>query len=193
MKRSAERGFTLVEIMIVVAIIALLAAIAIPNVLRGRTTANEAAAIGNIRAVISSLEMARSVNNTYPTAATTWMTTMYGATCAAGVQPDPDFGPPPFCNTMAGGATAATGLVQGFQYTYAEGVTPGVQYTVFAQPSNAGSTGTRGFFASEAGQIRHCRCAASGVPPACAATVANALTGAGWVTIDQALPAANCT
>ena len=56
MIRSTARGFTLVEIMIVVAIIALLAAIAIPNVLRGRTTANESAAIGNMRAIISSLD-----------------------------------------------------------------------------------------------------------------------------------------
>ena len=78
---NRERGFTLVEIMIVVAIIALLAAIAIPNVLRGRTTANESAAIGNLRALISSLEMARSVNQVYPldVAANTWLVAMYGA------------------------------------------------------------------------------------------------------------------
>lgn len=43
------RGFTLVEIMIVVAIIALLAAIAIPNLLNARKTANEAAAKTNIK------------------------------------------------------------------------------------------------------------------------------------------------
>ncbi len=177
------------RLMIVVAIIALLAAIAIPNVLRGRTTANEAAAIGNLRAIISGLEMARSVNNVYPTAATTWMTVMYGANCALATPPVPDFGPTPFCNTMAGGATPATGLVQGYQYTYAEGVTPGQQYTVLAEPSNAGNTGTRGFFANESGQIRHCSCAGAGVPPACAATAGNALAGAGWVTIDAALPA----
>jgi len=65
-RRQARSGFTLIEIMIVVAIIALLAAVAIPNVLRGRTSANESAAISNLRALVSSLEMYRSVNNVYP-------------------------------------------------------------------------------------------------------------------------------
>ena len=51
-----RRGFTLVEIMIVVAIIALLAAIAIPNLLGARRTANEAAAKANIRTLATELE-----------------------------------------------------------------------------------------------------------------------------------------
>ena len=94
MRRSTERGFTLVEIMIVVAIIALLAAIAIPNVLRGRTSANEAAAVGNLRALVSSLEMYRSVNSAYPDV---FNTDMYGTDCLVATAPAPDFGPPSFC------------------------------------------------------------------------------------------------
>ncbi len=159
--RHSERGFTLVEIMIVVAIIALLAAIAIPNVLRGRTTANESASVGNMRAIISSLEMFRSVNSAYPTTAQTWMTAMYGATCAAADPPTPDFGPPSFCNTMAGGTAAATGLVQGYMYTY-NPVANGATYTVQATPLTVNNTGTRSFFTDESGIIRHCTTAVQG-------------------------------
>jgi type IV pilus assembly protein PilA len=52
-----KRGFTLVEIMIVVAIIALLAAIAIPNLLNARKTANDAAAKANLKTMSTELEV----------------------------------------------------------------------------------------------------------------------------------------
>ena len=148
MKHSTERGFTLVEIMIVVAIIALLAAIAIPNVLRGRTSANEAASIGNLRALVSSLEMFRSVNNAYPLTAD-WVDNMY-------TTPNPDFGPPSFNHAMDGTAcpaAAASGCTQGFRYTY---VSAGAVYTLNANPDVLGNTGTRSFFVDESGVIRHC-------------------------------------
>ena len=158
MNRRSESGFTLVEIMIVVAIIALLAAIAIPNVLRGRTTANESAAIGNIHALISSLEMYRSVNNVYP-ALSTWRATMYGASCAAGVAPDPDFGPPSFCLVLSGGALD---LVQGFIYDYDGAAAPAGTYTLVVWAQTVGTTGTRSFFVNQSGLIRHCNMAAAG-------------------------------
>ena len=146
---NRTRGFTLVEIMIVVAIIALLAAIAIPNVLRGRTTANESAAIGNLRALVSSVEMFRSVNNTYPTTAN-WVADMY-------TTPDPDFGPPSFNHIMDGTDCPpgpASSCTQGYRYTYTSAA--GATYSVNANPAVLNNTGTRSFFVDESGLIRHC-------------------------------------
>ncbi|MBI4597231.1 MAG: prepilin-type N-terminal cleavage/methylation domain-containing protein [Candidatus Omnitrophica bacterium] len=177
MRRATKAGFTLVEIMIVVAIIALLAAIAIPNVLRGRTTANESAAIGNMRALLSSLEMYRSVYQAYPAPdGTAFINSMYGlggvpAGCAAGVSPDPDFGPPSFCRVLT------NAVVQGYLYTFT-GVN-GLTYQLGAVPQSA-STGSRSFVVTEAGLIYHC----SGI-------VAPDPTLAGAATIDQA-PKAAC-
>jgi prepilin-type N-terminal cleavage/methylation domain-containing protein len=56
------RGFTLVELLIVVAIIAIIAAVAIPALLRSRVSANEAATVGDVRAVLSAQAAYHSVN-----------------------------------------------------------------------------------------------------------------------------------
>jgi hypothetical protein len=89
---------------------------------------------------------------------------------------NPDFGPPSFNVAMTGQQ------IQGYTYTYAAGAVAGQTYTLLAVPANIGTTGTRTFFASQDGLVRHCQS-----PPA--GTVAN---GPNWATID-APPTNPCT
>jgi prepilin-type N-terminal cleavage/methylation domain-containing protein len=127
-----NKGFTLIELMIVVAIIAIIAAIAIPNLLRSRIAANEAAAIGGLRTLSSAEENYRNNGGTnlYGTLAE-----LTGAT-------------PPYIDSALG-----SGISRG--YTVAIVGTPDANsYAATAVPNAVGTTGNRGFFVDASGVIR---------------------------------------
>lgn len=67
MQRSKEKGFTLIELMIVVAIIGILAAIAIPNFLRFQAKSKQGEAKTNLGAIGTTAEAFRAENDTYVT------------------------------------------------------------------------------------------------------------------------------
>jgi prepilin-type N-terminal cleavage/methylation domain-containing protein len=71
-RTSNQQGFTLVEIMIVVAIIGMLAAIAIPNFVKARTTAQTNACINNLRLIESAIQEWATEQKKADTAAVTF-------------------------------------------------------------------------------------------------------------------------
>lgn len=67
MKTNRTYGFTLVEIMIVVAIIALLAVFAVPNLLRAKVEANQTYAQASLKSIGTAMENYSNINGQYPT------------------------------------------------------------------------------------------------------------------------------
>ncbi|MBL7070030.1 MAG: prepilin-type N-terminal cleavage/methylation domain-containing protein [Candidatus Omnitrophica bacterium] len=128
-----NKGFTLVEIMIVVAIIALLAAIAIPNLLRARLNANESAGISSLRTVSAAAISFRTVNTAYPVA----LTNLGAAT-------------PAYIDTILGCAVQPCGK-QGYSFALTGGTNT---FTATARPQTFQTTGVRSFFVDESGVIR---------------------------------------
>ncbi len=67
-RHAAERGFTLIELTIVVAIIAILAGILVPNFVNARAQAQTSACESNVRAIATALELYYADNQHYPAA-----------------------------------------------------------------------------------------------------------------------------
>jgi type IV pilus assembly protein PilA len=143
--RKTQKGFSLIELLIVVAIILIIAAIAIPNLLRSKEAANEASAVGSLR--------------TLNTASVTYSTT-YGGYPAALTKLAPVASGSAATSTSADliDSVLATGTKSGYSFAWSSGTTDSngnyLNYAITAQPVTPGTTGQRYFYTDQSGVIR---------------------------------------
>src|SRR5579872_5144025 len=130
MRHSKPKGFSLIELLIVVAIILIIAAIAIPNLLRARMAANESSAVASIRTINTGQV---TYNSSYPTVGYATALTNLG-----GVAP---------CTPVAATAclidsVLAAGTKSGYKFAAtAAGGPPSTQYYATATPVTPNQTG----------------------------------------------------
>jgi prepilin-type N-terminal cleavage/methylation domain-containing protein len=137
-----QKGFSLIELLIVVAIILIIAAIAIPNLIKSKMAANEASAVGSLR-TITTAEIAYA--SACPTIGFTAVLADLGtaATCPGG-------------NNQIDNQLQ-TGIKSGYTFALTAangGAGPNSLFTGNADPQS-GSSGTRHFFVDQTGVIRY--------------------------------------
>ena len=151
-RRSTQlNGFTLMELLIVMAIIAILMLIAIPTMGNMKRYANETSAIQSIRAI----NMAQSqYEATYPANGYACTLTALGG--------DPKSGPPSPTNAQVLQIDLATGFKSGYTFTIGNctkvsnnGNDRITGYNVTATPQTIGSTGNRSFCSDQFGAIKY--------------------------------------
>jgi len=140
-----QKGFSLIELLIVVAIILIIAAIAIPNLIKSKMAANESSAVGSLRTInTGEVNYAASCPAVGYSASLAEMNT--GAVCAGGKGI--------IDNVLGSAAPAKSG------YTFAYAAVQGGDnlndtYTVTGTPATVGTTGQRQFFSDQTGVIRY--------------------------------------
>src|SRR4029077_8270654 len=143
MRNNKQKGFSLIELLIVVAIILIIAAIAIPNLLRAKMAANEASAVSSLR----------TLNTTIVEYSTT-----YGTDPPTLASLGPATGSPSSTTADLIDGLLATGVKSGYIISYAAGSAPTgttviSSYSMTALPQST-STGQRKFFTDQSGVIR---------------------------------------
>jgi len=146
-----NKGFSLIELLIVVAIILIIAAIAIPNLLRAKIAANESSAVVSVRTITSAQVLYQS---TYPTVG-------YAATLQALGPSGPACTIPSSANACLidwslSQATTPASAKSGYYFAVGVVNNNGVNlgYTIGAAPAGFNQTGVRGFCSNEDAVIR---------------------------------------
>ena len=139
MARDNE-GFTLLELMITVALIAIILAAAIPNLAAARRSSNEAAAIGNLKAIASMMEQFRTRFGGYPSNWTVIRSSGYLEGFNGEVKPVYD------------GASNVAGK-NGYSFVISS--ISGIPWRVFAVCNELGTTGNRNFYTDATGILTH--------------------------------------
>jgi type IV pilus assembly protein PilA len=157
-----QHGFSLIELLIVIAIILIIAAIAIPNLMRARIAANESSAASAIRSITVA---ETSYATSYPLIGYAVQIQDLGKTSPCVPAPTTA------ClldNNLANAIPGSAGH-SGYQFL-ATGIDPGgvginTSYVAATTPMTAGTTGTRDFCAVVDGILRS-QASTGGVPPA---------------------------
>ncbi len=145
-----QRGFSLIELLIVVAVILVIAAIAIPNLMRSRMAANEASAVASLRSINTSQVV---YQNTYGPGFATKLADLSDGGAAGNCAPSVT---PTATASCLIDATLASGTKSGYTFLYtpvSSGATV-ASYSANADPTTPGSTGQRHFFSDQTNLIR---------------------------------------
>jgi type IV pilus assembly protein PilA len=139
-----QKGFSLIELLLVVAVILIISAIAVPNFLRSRLRANEVSAVASLR-VINTAAVTYSI--TYPDLGFPAQLSTLG-----GVNP---------CSSSSAQACLlddilAQGAKGGYNFTWTgDGVVPSVNFTVTGTPQTIGGSGQNMYCSDQTGIIHY--------------------------------------